>query len=232
MSANNQMWFNVMITEQNKKDYEIVCFKKVKIDKYKVNDKEYEQVYIILDEDKHQIMRINGNMKNLVKNLVSVDNEEGEDNCLLYYLQNLEKIDFNNHSYYTYKLLTKSIKRDIFILNQCKSLTNYMNLFKQKPTIITINIKPEPVHEVDGLRVNKVDPECIEMINNKCNYKYIFNNLDELKDFNKKIYNFIQKHPSVNKIELYNLFEKTFEDEEGKEHKFIDFDIITKEIKL
>lgn len=212
----NQMWFNVMIGDENKKNYEIVCFKKVKIDKYKFNDKEYEQVYIILDEDKHQIMRINGNMKNLVKNLVSVDNEEGEDNCILYYLQNLEKINFNNHSYYTYKLLTKSIKRDTFILNQCKSLTNYMNLFKQKPTIITINIKPE----------------CIEMINNKCNYKYIFNNLDELKDFNKKIYNFIQKHPSVNKIELYNLFEKTFEDEEGKEHKFIDFDIITKEIKL
>lgn len=219
MSSENQinhMWLNTIIDDNNKNKYNIVCFKKVKVDKYSYNDKDYEQVYIILDEDKHQIMKINGNIKNLVKNLEDVDNEEGEDNVILYYLQNLEKTNFNNRSYYTYKLLTKSIKRDVFILNKCKSLTNYLNLFDKQPTMITINIKPE----------------CIEMINNKCNYKYIFDNLDDLKEFNKKIYNFIQKHPSVNKIELYNLFEKTFKDEEGNEHKFIDFEIKTKEISF
>lgn len=197
----------IYIDDNNRNKYNIVCFKDYIVDNYKFDGKDYQNVYIKIDNKK--LIKINGYMKRII---TSIDRNEFDKEDVLYTLHNLEKVDLNGNSYYSYKLLTKNDKRDTYIINYCDSFTHYINLFKNIPTICTIEI---------------INNDNITLIDNKDKYIYQFLSLEEVKRFNKNIYNYIVNNPKINKFDLIFIQEKEFE---GK--KYYDFKIEPKLIRF
>ncbi len=198
----------VYIDDNNKRNYENVCFKDYIVDEYQFDNKDYQNVYIKLGNN--QILKINGFIKRIITAIDKNELNNREDfSCAVH---NLEKIEFNGNSYYAYKLITQTEHRKTYILNYCDSFTRYIKLFNKIPTICTIQI---------------INNDNIILTNNKNDYIYKFLSMEEVKRFNKSIYNFIEKNPKINKFDLIFITEKEFE---GK--NYYDFKIEPKLIKF
>ena len=197
----------ITIDENNKKRFEIVCFRDYYVEDIKINNNTYKNVYIKIDDN--QLLRISGHIKNIISNL---DKNELKKENVLYRVVNLEKGTFNGNDYYYYKLLTKDVDRNTYIVNYCDSFNHYVNLFNKIPSICTIKI---------------INENNIELTNNNDNYIYSFLSTEEVKRFNKTIYNYILSHPKINKFNLINIRQDIF-----NENHYYTFDIKEKVFKF
>lgn len=197
----------ITINENNKKRFEIVCFRDYYVEDIKINNNTYKNVYIKIDDN--QLLRISGNIKKIISNL---DKNELKKENVLYRVVNLEKGTFNGNDYYYYKLLTKDVDRNTYIVNYCDSFNHYVNLFNKIPSICTIKI---------------INENNIELTNNNDNYIYSFLSMEEVKRFNKTIYNYIISHPKINKFNLINIRQDIFND-----NHYYTFDIQEKVFKF
>ena len=161
----------------------------------------YDTKYILINDN--DLIKVSGSMKHQLKNI--------EDNK--YYLSELRIGEFKGYKFYYYTILYELDENDNRIIK---------NKFSNFSQFVKAILDDDDKYYID-VNNKKIS------IGNK-DYKYIFDNIKELEQFNKKLYNYVMKmnkegHKNYSS-NIINIQEQQFTNQETKELiKYMSFDI-------